>query len=75
MDEPAENPFTPIFGKIPAYMAGRTDLVDEMDFALKGAATIQLLSLFSWVLEAPARQRFSRSSQIWPKRTAGCPPG
>ena len=37
MDEPAENPFTPIFGKIPAYMAGRTDLVDEMDFALKGS--------------------------------------
>ena len=37
MDEPAENPFTPIFGKIPAYMAGRTDWVDEMDFALKGS--------------------------------------
>lgn len=31
-----ENPFTPIFGKVPAYMAGRTQIVDEMSHALRG---------------------------------------
>lgn len=67
MSEMFENPFTPIFGKIPAYMAGRTQLVDEMQHALcsngndpalvsvlvgtRGTGKTALLSLFANMAE------------------------
>lgn len=35
MDNGSANPFTPIFGKVPAYMAGREQLAQEMETALK----------------------------------------
>ena len=33
------NPFTPIFGKVPAYMAGRQFVIDEMIQAFEGAGS------------------------------------
>lgn len=33
MDEKKSNPFTPVFGQIPLHMAGREDILEEMDEA------------------------------------------
>lgn len=67
MNERFKNPFTPIFGKVPAYMAGRTQLIDDMAQALhsdgndpalvsifvgaRGAGKTALLSLFANMAE------------------------
>lgn len=34
MADKTANPFTPVFGKVPAYMAGRSELLDELSVAL-----------------------------------------
>ena len=47
MDNGSANPFTPIFGKVPAYMAGREQLAQEMETALKSEGNDpNLVSLF-----------------------------
>ena len=35
MEEALRNPFTPIFGKVPACMAGREHLADDMRAAFR----------------------------------------
>ena len=47
MKQSATNPFTPIFGKVPAYMAGRERLSQEMQIALSSEGNDpNLVSLF-----------------------------
>ena len=47
MNQPYTNPFTPIFGKVPAYMAGREQLVQEMQAAFRSEGNDpSLVSLF-----------------------------
>ena len=43
-----DNPFTPMFGKVPAYMAGRERIVDDMVAAFEGnGADPNLCSIFT----------------------------
>ena len=43
-----DNPFTPMFGKVPAYMAGRERIVDDMIAAFEGnGADPNLCSIFT----------------------------
>lgn len=47
MSSEQKNPFTPIAGKVPPYLAGRTELIDEIDQALCNAGSDpSLISLF-----------------------------
>ena len=47
MNQPYTNPFTPIFGKVPAYMAGREQLAQEMQAAFRSEGNDpSLVSLF-----------------------------
>ena len=47
MEEPVPNPFTPLFGKVPAHMAGRERLADDMRMAFRSEGNDpNLVSLF-----------------------------
>ena len=47
MSQPVANPFTPIFGKVPAYMAGRERLMQDMQAAFQSEGNDPyLVSLF-----------------------------
>ena len=60
-----ENPFTPAFGRVPPYMAGREQIVADMLQAFEGPGGDPNLSTLFVAPEAPARPHFSR---IWARR-------
>ena len=65
------NPFTPTFGIIPPFMAGRESLIEELSSAFPTAWAIRIYALSFPALEAPGKQRCFRSWSPKPNRRGG----
>ena len=62
------NPFTPIFGRVPAYMAGREQIIDDMVLAFENDDSDPNLSM---VRVVQVKRRFWHICRTAPSKRAG----
>ena len=65
------NPFTPVVGKVPPHIAGREEIIADVEAALAGTGTIRQLSAFWSALAARAKRPCCPTSPILQNHLVG----